>query len=278
VIVPGIWMVNFLTMRPGKDIIWAVWPTLGWGLGIAVWGATLWLSANGSLFGPDWEERKVQDYLARANLKRVSSEKQLVQAQLRLLQAQIEPHFLFNTLANVQSLVKRAPDTAQSMLDHFITYLRQSLAASRKTEGTLGQELDLLRNYLEILRLRMGERLRYSLDVPQALTAQPLAPMLLQPLVENAIRHGLEPKAEGGSLRLAARAEGDRLIVDVMDDGLGFSAAAFDGMRPDGSGLGLSNLRERLAVLYDDKASLELIEAQPGTLARVSLPLARAAV
>ncbi len=273
VVIPGIWIINLLTMTQGKEVTWAIWPTLGWGLGLAVWGASLWLAANGNLFGPDWEERKVQEYLARANLKRVSSEKQLVQAQLRLLQAQIEPHFLFNTLANVQSLVKREPDTAQNMLDHFITYLRQSLAASRKGEGTLGQEVDLLRNFLEILRLRMGARLNYSLDVPQGLLNQPLAPMLLQPLVENAIRHGLEPKAEGGTLRVAARTEGSQLIIDVSDDGLGFEGAPPAGPRSDGSGVGLANLRERIAMLYDGKASLELMEASPGTLARLSLPL-----
>lgn len=265
------WTINALTVaRSGTW--WAVWPTLAWGASLVFWAVSLFgLRQRGGLFGPDWEERKVQAMMAGLNLKRESSERRLVQAQLRMLQAQIEPHFLFNTLANVQSLVKREPDTAQRMLDQFISYLRQSLSASRNENGTLGQELNLLRNYLELLRMRMGERLRYTLAVPETLHNMPLAPMLLQPLVENAIRHGLEPKAEGGSLSVTVREAGDQCIIEVHDDGLGIDATSQKPKSSEG-GLGLSNLRERLAVLYDGRASLELIDAQPGTVARLTLP------
>ncbi len=268
VVMPSLWIINWLTLRPGKEIFWAVWPTFGWGLGLAVWGASLWLAANGGLFGPDWEERKVQEYMARANFKRVSTEKELVQAQLRTLQAQIEPHFLFNTLANVQSLIKREPDTAQRMLDNFIAYLRQSLTASRSADATLGQELDLLRNYLELLKIRMGDRLTYTLDVEPSLREWPMSPMLLQPLVENAVRHGLEPKVEGGHVLVSANQTGAWVNIVVSDNGLGFSNPA---EKPAGSGVGLANLRDRLNLLYDGKAKIEVEDLQPGTSVRLSL-------
>jgi LytS/YehU family sensor histidine kinase len=207
----------------------------------------------------------------REKLRVVSGEKQAVQAQLRLLQAQIEPHFLFNTLATVQSQITRSPERASTMLEHLISYLRQSLSASRAEEGTLVQEFERLRNYLALLKMRMGERLQVSLDLDPALADHPFAPMLLQPLVENAIRHGLEPKVEGGSLQVqAATMEGgERWRITITDTGLGFGA------NPDsaGTGLGLSHVRDRLALLYDGRASLTVADTAPGTRITIELPL-----
>lgn len=244
-------------------------PPIFWGVGVSihalmVFGGAFWL-------GREWEERKIAEFMAKEQIRTLSTEKQLAQAQLRLLQAQIEPHFLFNTLANVVSLIETAPTKASAMLERFIAYLRASLAASRSTEGTLGQEIELLRNYLEILRIRMGERLVYAIDAPTELLAQPLAPMLLQPVVENAVKHGLEPKVEGGRVELRAWREGARLMVRVSDDGLGFAPGS-------GSGVGLANLRERLQVLYDGQAQLRIEALSPGTAVTVELPITAASV
>src|SRR5262249_17324865 len=155
-----------------------------------------------------------------------------------------EPHFLFNTLANVTSLIDAAPEKAKLMLARLIELLRASLAASRATQVDVGRELDLVRAYLDILAIRMGARLRYSIDVAPDLRPLPVPPLLIQPLVENAVKHGLEPKMQGGSVNVSVRSDADTLLVEVADDGLGFAPATT-------SGLGLSNLRERLAALYD---------------------------
>jgi hypothetical protein len=212
--------------------------------------------------------------LARAEAERereraraLAADKQLLDAQLRTLQAQIEPHFLFNTLANVASLIDVAPDKARLMLTHLIELLRASLAASRSAQIDVGRELDLVRAYLDILAIRMGARLRYSIDVPAELRSHLLPPLLIQPLVENAIKHGLEPKMQGGSVKVSVRAESGMLVVEVIDDGLGFAPAT-------SSGLGLTNLHERLAAVYADRARLTIEDTQPGTRVRVALPLA----
>ncbi|HUL67116.1 MAG TPA: histidine kinase [Burkholderiaceae bacterium] len=198
-------------------------------------------------------------------VRALAADKQLLDAQLRALQAQIEPHFLFNTLANVASLIDTAPDKARLMLARLIELLRGSLAASRSAQVDVGRELDLVRAYLDIVAIRMGARLHYSIDVPAELRGHPLPPLLIQPLVENAIRHGLEPKLQGGSVKISVRAESASLLIEVADDGLGFAPATR-------SGLGLSNLRERLAALYGDGARLTIEDAQPGTRVRVALP------
>ena len=195
--------------------MWAHWPTIGWGIGLTIHGLSVF--AGRSFFGAEWEEKKVEELMARENLKVVSREKQLVQAQMRMLQAQIEPHFLFNTLANIQSLIARSPDKAGLMMDNFIAYLRESLSASRSQEGTLQQEFTLLRHYLDLIKIRMADRLQYTLNLAPGLEAMPMAPMLLQPVVENAIKHGLEPKVEGGTVTVDARREGDRLLVGFVE-------------------------------------------------------------
>ena len=147
------------------------------------------------------------------------------------------------------------------MLGNFIAYLRQSLSASRNLNGTLQQEIDLIKNYLDLIKIRMGDRLQYQLDIDQNLTNQALAPMLLQPVVENAIKHGLEPKVQGGTLSISAKKVNDKMQIVISDDGLGF------GQQP-GSGVGLSNLRERLQVMYDGRASINVIDAAAGVAVR----------
>ncbi len=263
IVIPTLWAINLI--KGGE--IWAHWATLGWGLGLTIHGLSVF--AGRSFFGSEWEEKKVEEILVREKLKVVSSEKQLMQAQMRMLQAQIEPHFLFNTLATIQSLIGRSPDKANLMMDNFIAYLRQSLSASRAQEGTVKQEFDLLRHYLELLKIRMGDRLQFELDLAHDLADAPLAPMLLQPIVENAIKHGLEPKVAGGTVHVSARREGGQMVLSVADNGLGFS----DHADRSGEGVGLANLRERLAVLYEGQATLTVAEANPGTTITVRVPL-----
>ncbi len=210
---------------------------------------------------------------ARQNAQIAATARLLAEARLRALQAQIEPHFLYNTLANVVGLIGPQPARAQYMLERFIDYLRASLAASRQEYATLGAEADLIAAYLDVLAVRMGERLRYRIEVPDALRGVSIAPMLLQPLVENAIAHGLEPKVEGGEVLLAACEQDGRLCVQVSDTGVGLDAVP---ARPAkrGGGVGLSNLRDRLRSLYGTEAQVQLLENQPcGMTARLLLPL-----
>jgi hypothetical protein len=195
------------------------------------------------------------------------SEREAAEARLKLLQAQIEPHFLFNTLANLQALIGSDPARAQTMLAHLDVYLRATLASTRNDHCTLAEEFALLRGYLEILAIRMGPRLTYALDLPEALAAAKLPPMLLQPLVENAIKHGLEPKVDGGRLSVAASAEGRQLVLVVEDSGLGFGATATAG-----TGVGLRHVKTRLAALYGDAASAEIGESAGGGV-RIALRL-----
>lgn len=245
---------------------WSGVPLMGWGIGLAVHGVMTW--GRVGLLGRRWEERKIAEYMAQEQVRTLSTEKQLVEARMRLLQAQIEPHFLFNTLANVVSLIEPAPQKATLMLEHFIAYLRASLAASRATQGTVAQEAKLLRDYLALIRIRMGDRLHYTVDVDPALGPMPLAPMLLQPVVENAIKHGLEPKIEGGRLLVRLEQRGPRMLATIEDDGMGFRPTA-------GAGVGLANLRERLAVLYDGDANVRIEERSPGTAILIDIPLPR---
>jgi sensor histidine kinase YesM len=213
---------------------------------------------------------ETQQQLALDRARSAELERQAASAQLRTLQAQIEPHFLFNTLANVVSLIDTQPAQARRMLERLIALLRGSLSASRAEQATLGQEFDLCRAYLDILAIRMAGRLAYEFEIDPALRALPAPPMLLQPLVENAIQHGLEPKVEGGRVLLRAQQQADAVEVIVQDDGIGF------GNLTRGGGVGLSNLRARLATLFAGRARLVIEDAQPGTRVRLLLPLATA--
>ncbi|UGQ44865.1 sensor histidine kinase [Massilia endophytica] len=196
-------------------------------------------------------------------------ERQAVQAQLQLLRAQIEPHMLFNTLANLQGLIAIDPQRAQHMLDQLIVFLRATLSSSRSESTTLAQEFGLLDAYLGLMAVRMGERLTYSLSLPEPLREAAVPPMLLQPLVENAIAHAIEPSIGGGRIAISAELHEGRLQLAVCDTGRG----PYAGPGKPGTGLGLHNTRERLKALYGDKASVAL-EAAPdgGTVARILLP------
>ena len=200
------------------------------------------------------------------------------ETRLKLLEAQLEPHMMFNTLANLRVLIATDPSRALAMLDHLIAYLRATLGGARSALHPLQDEFARLADYLEIMAVRMGPRLAFALDLPDALRAVPVPPLLLQPLVENAIRHGLEPQVAGGHIDLRASTRtgpgGSLLVLEVVDSGVGLGATpAHDTDRP-GSHFGLAQVRERLATLYGAQGTLELIAGNTrGTCARVTFPL-----
>ncbi|MDL5034538.1 histidine kinase [Pelomonas sp. APW6] len=256
--------------------MWLFSQALGWSMDVTVTtpfdsarglSQFLFLSLIGSLIG--W-------YLDHQRRRRQALQLQASEARLLRLQAQIEPHFLFNSLAAVQSLVKPAPDRALEMLEHFTDYLRASLGALREESCALATELQVARSYLGLMQIRMGERLRFSLSSTPEADAQRLPPLLLQPLVENAIVHGLEGKDDGGEVQVSARivsaGDGRWLQIEVRDDGLGANARQHRA-RP-GHGLALKNIRERLAARYGDQASLALTLDEAGACAVMRLPLA----
>jgi LytS/YehU family sensor histidine kinase len=205
---------------------------------------------------------------ARSEAQRLASE-----SHLRLLHSQLEPHMLFNTLANLRSLVRDDPESAERMIDQLITYLRSSLAASRAPWTTLGAEFAQLRAYLEIMATRMGPRLQWTLDLPPALQALAVAPMLLQPLVENAVKHGIEPQVGAGSIEVAARDTGGAIEITVRDTGGGLPPEPEARPPPGRTSYGLQHVRDRLQALYGEQGTLELLPAQPrGTCAVVRFP------
>ena len=199
--------------------------------------------------------------------RRIEQENLAARTQLALLQAQIEPHFLFNTLSNVVGLIDTDAAAARQMLLDLTALLRTSLARTRRPVVTLGEELELLRAYLGIMAVRMGSRLSWQIDAPADLLGTELPPLLVQPLVENAIRHGLEPKAGAGHLHIGCRREQDRLVIEVADDGAGCASV--------GDGTGLANVRQRLAGTFGRRGDLALTPRPDGGLiARLTLPAA----
>jgi hypothetical protein len=200
-------------------------------------------------------------------LRELEIEKQRIEAQLKMLQAQVEPHFLFNSLANVGSLIDKEPGLARGLLDALIRYLRATLDRTRAGQGTLGEEMALLAAYLDVLKVRLGARLEYRVDLPESLKDLPFPPMLLQPLVENAVRHGIEPKVAGGRIDISATRREGLLSLAIRDDGVGFGGDS-------AGGLGLANVRERLMTLFGARAQLILEEASGGGVrAQVDLPM-----
>jgi sensor histidine kinase YesM len=197
------------------------------------------------------------------------------EARLKLLEAQLEPHMLFNTLANLRMLIGMDAPRAQDMLDHIIAYLRATLSASRASTHPLQHEFDRLHDYLELMTVRMGPRLRYTLDLPDDLAQHHVPTLLLQPLVENSIQHGLEPKVEGGSLTVSARREGDTVALEVADTGMGFDPADPGFTRPASpdKGFGVQHVRERLAAVYGAQGTIEFVATHAsGTRARIRFP------
>ena len=201
-----------------------------------------------------------------------SLKRQVVEARMAAMQAQVEPHFLFNTLASIDHLIETDPKRASVMQKNLIALLRASMPTMRETAANgvrdLGRELAVITPYLEILKVRMEDRLSTLIDVPEGLRSAEFPPMMIQSLVENAIKHGLEPKPEGGSLAVKAEIVHGKLAVTVADTGLGFGRAATAG-----TGIGLNNIRERLQLLYGSKASLTVGENLPsGTRVTITVP------
>ena len=213
---------------------------------------------------------------AAALQARVSeAERGASEARLKLLETQIEPHILFNTLANLRALIALDPPRAVDMLDHLNSYLRVTLSGSRTLAHPLSAEFDRIGDYLELMAVRMGPRLRYSLDLPDPLRDVAVPPLLLQPLVENSIRHGLEPQVEGGVILVRAGQIGDQLVIEIADTGVGI-AHDMQGA-PSSGGFGVAQVRERLAGLHGSRASLTLSQplehSKRGTCATLRFPL-----
>ena len=209
------------------------------------------------------ERRKGEE----ATVRETATDKELAVAKLNLLHAQVEPHFLYNTLASAQILTRSDPAKADRMLGNLITYLRTSMPRAEEAMSTLGEELERAEAYLEILRIRMGDRLDVQIQVPESLKRAPVPPMMLQTLVENAIKHGLEPVPGGGRIWILAREADGKVAITVADDGRGFSE---DG---GGTGIGLRNVRERLRLAYADAASFSIVANFPkGVAATITVP------
>ncbi|HVO89854.1 MAG TPA: histidine kinase [Casimicrobiaceae bacterium] len=214
-------------------------------------------------------ETRAAAVLMKAEAERHLLSKQAIEAELKLMQAQVEPHFLFNTLASVQFLTETDPPKASQLLAHLTDYLRAALPQLRASSTTLGKEADLAEAYLSILKMRIGPRLKFSMEIPPQLRTHPFPPNLLISIVENAIKHGIEPAADGGTVTVSARHDDDSVIIAVVDTGRGLTS---DG-RTAGQGVGLSNVRERLAALYGPRARFALEPVAPrGARAELRLP------
>ena len=203
----------------------------------------------------------------QASAAQTATEKELTEAKLNLLHAQVEPHFLYNTLASAQLLTRSDPVRAEAMLGHLIQYLRRSLPNAEGEMSTLGAELERALAYLEILKVRMGDRLDVQTDVAEALRGTPMPAMMLQTLVENSIKHGLEPRTGGGTVWIRARRDDNTVAVTVADNGEGFNS------KTSGTGIGLKNVRERLRLRYAGAANLSVVANFPaGVAATLTVP------
>lgn len=205
--------------------------------------------------------------IAEEKLQRLETEKAAMEAELRLVQSQMEPHFLFNTLANVRSLIDADPRKAGEMLETFVAFLRTSLRTGRERTVPLEQEMDVVRSYLDLFVIRMGERLRYRVALPEELRSVRIPPLLVQPLVENAIKHGLERSVQGGEVTVSAERSNGRVLIMVVDSGIGIGETGA------GGGIGLDNVRRRLALMYGEGAGLTIEENRPsGVKVVIELP------
>lgn len=205
--------------------------------------------------------------IAEEKIRNLDLEKRAVESELQLLQSQTEPHFLFNSLSNVISLMDVEPQKAKSMLRDFVDFLRTSMSISRSRTIPISQELELIRYYLSVLKTRMGNRLNYTIETDETVLVRSIPPLLIQPLVENAVRHGLEPKSEGGGIIIRCSREGDITRVEVIDSGVGID------VNKSGNGIGLPNIRKRLELLYGDKGRLVIRENSPsGVSAIIEMP------
>ncbi|MES2046954.1 MAG: histidine kinase [Pseudomonadota bacterium] len=204
--------------------------------------------------------------LHEAQLQQIVLEREVIQARLQVLHAQIEPHFLFNSLANVRCLMRSDAATSHALLSDLLRYLEEALPRFREERTTLGSEVELVRAFLAVHQVRMGQRLCVEFDVPAALQQQQVPPLTLLTLVENALKHGLQPLPEGGTIRVAARSAGGMIALTVSDTGCGMGCGS-------GAGTGLVNLRARLKAMYGALASLSLRINEPrGVIATIALP------
>ena len=231
----------------------------------AIWFILLSFGVKVLAGGKRKAELAASEATAKADV--ATLERRLLEAQMATLQAQIEPHFLFNTLALIGQLIETDPPQAARIHMNLIEYLRATLPQMRASGGgTLGRQVQLSRSYLAIMQARMKERLAVNFDIPATLEHAPFPPMMLQTLIENAIKHGLEPKIEGGRIDVSARQKDGFMQVNVRDNGAGFNLHADDGV-------GLANIRERLRLLYDNRA--ELVIETPldgGAIAAIRVP------
>lgn len=235
--------------------------------GLALWvaGRSWWQHAARQAEAARSEVREAQALALAAERGR-----ELARSELQVLHAQVEPHFLWNTLGNVQHLIRKDPELAARLTGLLIRYLRSSLPRLRQEASSLEEEFASARTYLELMRIRMGERLSIAEELPDELRQEPLAPLLLQTLVENAVKHGVEPKVGSVCVRIGAAALPDgRMAVEVADNGVGLKASAATA----GTGLGLRSVRERLQLMHGDLASLSIAQAPTGgVVARMVVP------
>ncbi|HZX28304.1 MAG TPA: histidine kinase, partial [Telluria sp.] len=213
---------------------------------------------------------EIQSQTALEAAERESMQRQLSEAKMQMMQAQVEPHFLFNTLASVEYLIETDPPRAAAMQRSLIQYLRAVLPQMRDSNvvSSLGRETDMVSAYLNLLKMRMEDRLTIDIQVPEGLRTAAFPPMMLQSMVENAIKHGLECKPEGGTLRVFAEIVNGRLRVLVSDNGVGFGV-----MPSNGTGTGLTNIRERLKMLFGEQATLHIGANEPsGVVATIEVP------
>ena len=267
------WLILVLTF-PGS-IVFGV-TLASWITGVGDWSdPKAWVSVVlGLFFGGigtityflSQRIEKLDAEVKQRRLTEMESERRQMEAQLKMLQAQIEPHFLFNTLANVSSLIDSDPVLAKTLLERLNDWLRIALVRARSEQATLGDELEMLENYLQILKIRFGERLRWSVDVAEDAKRLAFPPMLLQPLVENAVRHGIEPKIGGGEIAIRTNSDKTTLCIEVSDSGVGL-------IGDEGGGAGLVNVRARLAALFGDAGQLLLENnTHGGVTATLELP------
>ena len=248
------------TMHYGYPQKWAAWWILG--------SILIKITYKGRI------QAEVKAAVATETAEAESLRRQVLEARMAMMQAQVEPHFLFNTLASIDHLIEFDPKRASQMQRNLISLLRASMPSMRSTDSglrPLDLELAVVRPYLEILKVRMEERLTTEIDVPDGLLSAEFPPMMIQTLVENSIKHGLEPKAEGGHLSVKAEIRHGKLCVTVTDTGLGFAGAA--GGETAGTGVGLANIRERLSLLYGNKGTLTIANNPVGgTIVTITVP------
>ncbi|MEZ8606082.1 sensor histidine kinase [Vibrio sp. 10N.239.311.G01] len=220
------------------------------------------------------QQLRADNELEVAKRRQSDQEKVVVLSQLKQLQSQIEPHFLFNTLATINVLIESDSAKAKLMLEKLTDLLRVTLKNSRTEQSTIAQEVDLLDAYLNIQKIRLGERLTFSIETHEISDLQVIPPFLIQPLVENALTHGIEPKAAGGQVNIRITQQAQQLKIEVADNGAGLKTPSTN----TGHGVGLSNIRQRIETLYGDKASLTITEpAEGGVASTILLPLTDAA-